>query len=103
MLLQEGKIILGIAMLTAAYEKTNVKNKNWTHLLQEQAFSLCNKFERCTAMPLVSDILKNNSFLISDCNIFYILSSDIKRYLFMSKFIVEIAFCYNIMVNDLGS
>ncbi|WP_375642392.1 MULTISPECIES: tetratricopeptide repeat protein [unclassified Bartonella] len=62
MLLQEGKIIRGAAMLTAAYEKANVKDRNWIRPLQEQAFALCNEFERRTVISLVADILKNNSF-----------------------------------------
>lgn len=41
MLIQEGRIIRGKAMLTAAYEKTNIKDRNWTYPLQEQAFALC--------------------------------------------------------------
>ncbi|WP_212112151.1 tetratricopeptide repeat protein [Bartonella queenslandensis] len=61
-LLQEGKIIRGTAMLTAAYEKANVKDKNWIRPLQEQAFSICNEFERRTAISLVADILKNKNF-----------------------------------------
>ncbi|WP_375669002.1 tetratricopeptide repeat protein [Bartonella sp. MR168JLCBS] len=62
MLLQEGKIVRGVALLTAAYEKANVKDRNWIRPLQEQAFALCNEFERRTAISLVADILKNNSF-----------------------------------------
>ncbi len=38
MLLQEGKIIRGTAMLTAAYEKANVKDRNWIRPFQEQIF-----------------------------------------------------------------
>ncbi len=33
MFLQEGKIICGMAMLTAAYKKANVKDRNWIRLL----------------------------------------------------------------------
>ncbi|QEE08730.1 sel1 repeat family protein [Bartonella kosoyi] len=62
MLLKEGKIIRGTAMLTAAYEKANVKDRNWIRPLQEQAFSLCDEFERRTAISLVADILKYKNF-----------------------------------------
>ncbi|WP_139413408.1 tetratricopeptide repeat protein [Bartonella mastomydis] len=62
MLIQEGKIIRGTAMLTAAYEKADVKDKNWIYPLQEKAFALCNEFERRTAISLVADILKNKNF-----------------------------------------
>lgn len=62
MLLQEGEIIRGTAMLTAAYEKANTKDRNWIRPLQEQAFVLCNEFERRTAISLVADILKNKNF-----------------------------------------
>ncbi len=61
-LLKEGKIVREAAMLTAAYEKANVKDKNWIHPLQEEAFALCNESERRTAISLVAEILKNNSF-----------------------------------------
>ncbi|WP_039758120.1 tetratricopeptide repeat protein [Bartonella queenslandensis] len=62
MLLQEGEIIRGTAMLTAAYEKANVKDRNWIRPLKEQAFSICNEFERRTAISLVADILKYKNF-----------------------------------------
>ncbi|PIT68044.1 tetratricopeptide repeat protein [Bartonella tribocorum] len=62
MLLQEGEIVRGTAMLTAAYEKASLKDKNWIRPLQEQAFILCHEFERRTAISLVADILKNKNF-----------------------------------------
>lgn len=49
-------------MLTAAYEKANIKDRNWIGPLQEQAFSICNEFERRTAISLVADILKYKNF-----------------------------------------
>ncbi|MBX4336305.1 tetratricopeptide repeat protein [Bartonella raoultii] len=62
MLLQEGDIIRGVAMLTAAYKKANAKDKDWIRPLQEHAFATCNEFERRAIISLAADILKNNSF-----------------------------------------
>ncbi|EJF75770.1 sel1 repeat family protein [Bartonella alsatica] len=62
MLFQAGKTIRGVAMLTAAYEKANAKDRNWIYPLQKRAFNICDEFERRKAMSLVDDILKNNSF-----------------------------------------
>lgn len=62
MLFQAGDTIRGVAMLTAAYKKANVKDKDWIRPLQEHAFATCNQFERRAAMSLVANILKNNSF-----------------------------------------
>ncbi|EJF82979.1 hypothetical protein [Bartonella rattimassiliensis] len=78
MLLQEGKIICGTAILTAAYKKANIKDRNWIHSLQERALALYNEFERCTGNLLIS-------------NVFYILPS-VKLCFLMSKFIEEIIF-----------
>ncbi|WP_074381237.1 tetratricopeptide repeat protein [Bartonella doshiae] len=62
MLFQAGKTVRGVAMLTAAYEKANEKDRDWIRLLQERAFAICDESERRSAMSLVIDILKNNSF-----------------------------------------
>ncbi|VEJ45556.1 tetratricopeptide repeat protein [Bartonella vinsonii] len=62
MLIQEGKIARGTAMLTVAYQKANVKDRDWIRPLQEHAFSLCGEFEKHKALSLIGDILKNNSF-----------------------------------------
>ncbi|MET3590368.1 TPR repeat protein [Bartonella silvatica] len=62
--LQAGKTVRGAVMLTIAYEKANVKDRDWIRPMQEYAFSVCNEFEKRAAMSLVDDILKNNSSLI---------------------------------------
>ncbi|KEC54560.1 tetratricopeptide repeat protein [Bartonella koehlerae] len=62
MLFQAGKTVCGVAMLTAAYEKANPKDRDWIGPMQERAFSACDEFERSRAMSLVADMLKNNSF-----------------------------------------
>ncbi|WP_208437434.1 tetratricopeptide repeat protein [Bartonella taylorii] len=62
MLLQSGNVVRGTALLTVAYEKANVKDRNWIGPLQKHAFTLCNELERRTAMSLVPDIIKNNNF-----------------------------------------
>ncbi|EJF90832.1 hypothetical protein ME1_00032 [Bartonella vinsonii subsp. arupensis OK-94-513] len=62
MLIQEGKIVRGTAMLTVAYQKANAKDRDWIAPLQENAFALCDEFEKRKALSLAGDILKNNSF-----------------------------------------
>ncbi|WP_455465570.1 tetratricopeptide repeat protein [Bartonella sp. B39] len=62
MLLQVGKIVRGTVMLTVAYEKANVKDREWIRPMQEHAFAICDEFEKRTAILLVGDILKNNGF-----------------------------------------
>ncbi|WP_208433154.1 tetratricopeptide repeat protein [Bartonella taylorii] len=62
MLLQAGKVVRGTALLTAAYEKANVKDRDWIRPMQEHAFAICDEFEKGIVMSLVGDILKNNSF-----------------------------------------
>ncbi len=62
MMLQAGNVVRGTALLTVAYEKANVKDRNWIAPLQKHAFILCNESERRTAMSLVPDIIKNNNF-----------------------------------------
>ncbi|MET3559874.1 TPR repeat protein [Bartonella japonica] len=62
MLLQAGKTVHGAAMLTVAYEKANIKDRDWIRPLQKHAFALCDEFEKRMVMSLVGDIKKNNIF-----------------------------------------
>ncbi|AGF76041.1 tetratricopeptide repeat protein [Bartonella vinsonii] len=62
MLIAEGKIARGTAMLTVAYQKANVKDRDWIRPLKEHAIALCDEFEKRKAFSLVGDILKNNHF-----------------------------------------
>ncbi|WP_019221620.1 tetratricopeptide repeat protein [Bartonella senegalensis] len=62
MLFEAGKTVRGVAMLTAAYEKANPKDRDWIGPMQARAFATCDEFERNRAMSLVTDMLKNSSF-----------------------------------------
>ncbi|EJF86403.1 tetratricopeptide repeat protein [Candidatus Bartonella washoeensis] len=61
-LIQAGKKVRGVAILTAAYENANEKDRDWIRPMQQRAFAICDEFERRMAMSLVDDLLKNNSF-----------------------------------------
>ncbi|EJF79445.1 hypothetical protein MCO_01011 [Bartonella sp. DB5-6] len=62
MLLQAGKVVRGTALLTVAYEKASIKDRDWIRPMQEHAFAICDEFEKRIAMSLVGDILKSNNF-----------------------------------------
>lgn len=53
MLLQAGKVVCGTALLTVAYEKASVKDRDWICPMQEHAFAICDELERRIAMVLV--------------------------------------------------
>lgn len=54
---QEGHTVRGLALLTAALERSNVADKNWIRQLQEQAFSIAGEGDRRTAIALAQDML----------------------------------------------
>ncbi len=55
MLFQAGKTVRGAAMLTAAYEKDDIKGRDWMRPLQEYALAICDEFEKRIALSLVGD------------------------------------------------
>ncbi len=59
LLFQKGKIVRGLAMLTAAMERANPIDREWIRSIQEEAFGLAAESDRRTAIVLAEDILKN--------------------------------------------
>ena len=59
LLFQKGKVVRGLAMLTAALERANPVDRDWIRSIQEEAFGLAAENDRRTAIALAEDILKN--------------------------------------------
>lgn len=57
LLFQSGKIVRGLAMMTAALERANPSDKTWIRGMQEEAFALSGEADRRTAIALAQDIL----------------------------------------------
>jgi uncharacterized protein len=57
LLFQNGKQVRGLAMLTAALQKAEPKDREWILELQESAFAVAGEADRRTAMALSEDIL----------------------------------------------
>jgi TPR repeat protein len=57
LLFQRGKIVRGLAMMTAALERANPHDRTWISTMQEEAFSLAPESDRRTAIALAQDIL----------------------------------------------
>jgi uncharacterized protein len=60
LLFQNGKQVRGLAMLTAALQRSEPKDREWILELQESAFAVAGEADRRTAMVLSEDILKGN-------------------------------------------
>ena len=62
LLFQSGKVVRGLAMMTAALERASPADQPWIRGMQEEAFSLAGEADRRTAIALAQDILgKGNS------------------------------------------
>lgn len=59
LLFQSGKVVRGLAMMTAALEKAAPADQNWIRGMQEEAFSLAGESDRRTAIALAEDMLRN--------------------------------------------
>jgi TPR repeat protein len=59
LLFQSGKVVRGLAMMTAALERAAPADKAWIRGLQEEAFALAAEADRRTAIALAEDILTN--------------------------------------------
>ena len=59
LLFQRGKIVKGLAMMTAALERAPASEAAWIRGLQEEAFSLAAENDRRTAVALAEDMLAN--------------------------------------------
>lgn len=62
MLFQAGKTVRGLAMLTAAFERSQKEDRPWIRDMQEQAFSLAEEADRRTAIALADDIVRDSDF-----------------------------------------
>jgi uncharacterized protein len=58
LLFQNGKQVRGLAMLTAALQRSEPKDRDWILELQESAFAVAGEADRRTAMALSESILK---------------------------------------------
>lgn len=57
LLFQSGKVVRGLAMMTAALERAGPGDKAWIRGMQEEAFALAAEGDRRTAIALAEDIL----------------------------------------------
>lgn len=57
LLFQSGKVVRGLAMMTAALERASPADLPWIRGMQEEAFSLAAEADRRTAIALAQDIL----------------------------------------------
>lgn len=57
MLFQSGKVVRGLAMMTAALERAAPADQSWIRNMQEEAFALAAEADRRTAIALAQDIL----------------------------------------------
>ncbi len=61
LLFQSGRIVRGLAMMTAALERANPIDRGWIRSMQEEAFSLAAESDRRTAIALAEDILSKGN------------------------------------------
>ena len=57
LLFQSGKVVRGLAMMTAALERAAPADQPWIRSMQEEAFSLAGEADRRTAISLAQDFL----------------------------------------------
>ena len=57
LLFQSGKVVRGLAMMTAALERAAPGDRPWIRDMQEEAFSLADESDRRTAIALAQDML----------------------------------------------
>lgn len=58
LLFESGKVVRGLAMMTAALERAAPLDQPWIRGMQEEAFSLAGEADRRTAIALAEDILR---------------------------------------------
>ena len=61
LLFQSGKVVKGLAMMTAALERAAPSDQPWIRGMQEEAFALAGEADRRTAISLAEDILKKGN------------------------------------------
>jgi TPR repeat protein len=57
LLFQSGKVVRGLAMMTAALERARPGDKQWIRGMQEEAFALAAEADRRTAIALAQDMM----------------------------------------------
>ena len=57
LLFQSGKVVRGLAMMTAALERASPNDRGWIRGMQEEAFALADESDRRTAIALAEDLL----------------------------------------------
>lgn len=57
LLFESGKVVRGLAMMTAALERATPSDQPWIRGMQEEAFALADESDRRTAISLAEDIL----------------------------------------------
>ncbi|MBO6719700.1 MAG: sel1 repeat family protein [Rhizobiaceae bacterium] len=57
LLFQDGKVVQGLAMMTAALERAKSSDTEWIRPMQEEAFALAGEADRRTAIALADDLL----------------------------------------------
>lgn len=57
LLFDNGKVVRGLAMMTAALERASSSDAKWIRAMQEEAFSLAGESDRRTAIALAEDML----------------------------------------------
>lgn len=60
LLFQSGKVVRGLAMMTAALERAPNADKPWIRGIQEEAFALAGEADRRTAIALAQDMIVGN-------------------------------------------
>ena len=58
LLFQSGKVVRGLAMMTAALQRASPPDQLWIRGMQEEAFSLADEADRRTAISLAQDLMK---------------------------------------------
>jgi TPR repeat protein len=61
LLFESGKVVRGLAMMTAALERASPSDKAWIRGMQEEAFALAAETDRRTAIALAEDYLKGST------------------------------------------
>lgn len=61
LLYQSGKVVRGLALMTAALERASPADQPWIRSMQEEAFALAAENDRRTAIALSQDILAGKS------------------------------------------
>jgi uncharacterized protein len=59
LLFQSGRVVRGLAMMTAALERAAPSDRIWIRTMQEEAFAIAAEADRRTAIALAEDMLHN--------------------------------------------